>query len=166
MSAGTIALVVAAAKNGVIGREGRLPWHIPSELKRFKALTWGKPIIMGRKTWESLPRRPLPGRRNIVLTRQAGFAAEGAISVHSVDEALAAAGDADEIAVIGGGEIYAMFMPRAARIYLTEVDMVAEGDTKFPPLDMSLWRETEKENHPATEDGAPAYMLRILDRVS
>ena len=129
-----IVFVVAVSKNGVIGRGGGLPWHISSDLKRFKAITMGKPIIMGRKTWESLPKRPLPGRHNIVLTRQKGYLAEGATVAGSVEEALAGPRRerSDEIAVIGGAEIFTMFLPAVERIYLTEVDLDADGETLFP----------------------------------
>jgi dihydrofolate reductase len=159
-----VALVVAVSRNGVIGRDGGLPWRISSDLKRFKAITMGKPIIMGRKTWESLPRKPLPGRHNIVITRQRGFAAEGATIAQDRDSALAAAGDAGEIAVIGGGEIYAMFMDMASRIFLTEVDVTVEGDTLFPHLDKSLWQEVATESHAAEPGDTAGYELRILDR--
>jgi dihydrofolate reductase len=161
-----IALVVAMSRNGVIGRDGGLPWHISSELKRFKAITMGKPMIMGRKTWESLPKRPLPGRPNIIITRQNGFVAEGAAVVATPDAAIAAAGDAEEIAIIGGGEIYAMFLDRADRLYLTEVDVVVEGDTYFPSFDRSLWQEVSKEIHEPGVGDTAGYTLRILDRKS
>ena len=124
---------VARADNGVIGRDGGLPWHLPEDLRRFKALTMGKPMIMGRKTFASLPGR-LPGRRHIVLTRDAGWQAEGAAVARSADEALALAGDVEEIAVIGGAEVFALFMGRADRIELTEVHRAIEGDTRMPPL--------------------------------
>lgn len=161
-----IALVAALAKNGVIGREGGLPWRIPSDLKRFKAITMGKPIIMGRKTWEGLPRRPLPGRTNIVITRHAGFAAQGAFVAHDVAAALAIA-EAErpaEIAVIGGGEIYRLFLPLASRLYLTEVDLTATGDTYFPPFDPGLWHEVAREVHEAEPGDTAGYVLRILER--
>ncbi len=161
-----IALVVAVARNGVIGRDGGLPWHLSSDLKKFKEITMGKPVIMGRKTWESLPKRPLPGRRNIVITRQKGFVADGAMVVASPEEALAAAVGAEEIAVIGGGEIYDMFMVLADRIYLTEVALDVEGDTLFPAIEPAHWREVAREEHSqGPKDSAP-FTLRILDRVN
>jgi dihydrofolate reductase len=159
-----VALVVAVSRNGVIGRDGALPWHISSELKRFKAITMGKPIIMGRKTWDSLPRKPLSGRLNIVITRQPEFSADGATVVSSPEDALAAAKGAEEIAVIGGAEIYAMFFPRASRLYLTEVDLVVEGDAKFPSFDKALWKEVSKESHSPEGGDTAGYTLRILDR--
>ena len=161
-----ISFVVAVARNGVIGREGGLPWHISSDLKRFREITMGKPVIMGRKTWESLPRKPLPGRRNIVITRQAGFTAEGAEVVVSAGEALALTAGAPEVAVIGGGEIYRLFWPLVDRIYLTEVDLAVEGDTHFPALDPAQWREVGREQHPRGERDSAAFTLRILDRMT
>jgi dihydrofolate reductase len=160
-----IEFVVAVSRGGVIGRDGGLPWHIPSELKRFKQITMGKPVIMGRRTWESLPRKPLPGRLNIVITRQRGYRADGAIIAGSKTEALAAAGTADEIAIIGGGEIYALFMPDVRRIYLTEVELSADGDTRLPPLDPAVWTETAREEVAADAVlQVPGYVLRTLLR--
>jgi dihydrofolate reductase len=160
-----IAAVVAVSRNGVIGRDGGLPWHISSDLKRFKAITMGKPIIMGRKTWESLPRKPLPGRKNIVITRHAGFKAEGATVVSDVQAALQAAGNVDEIAVIGGGEIYQLFFPVTNRVYLTEVDMEVEGDTYFPPLEISEWQEVAREVVAAGPNDSAGFVLRTLDLI-
>ncbi len=162
-----ISFVVAVSRNGVIGRDGGLPWHISSDLKRFKAITMGKPVIMGRKTWESLPKKPLPGRCNIVVTRQADFAADGAVVVGDVDAALAvAAMEAPaEICVIGGGDIYRQLLPQANRIYLTEVQADVEGDTHFPPLPASTWRELSRE---VVEQGlldTAGFVLRVLERV-
>ena len=161
-----IVFVVAVARNGVIGRDGGLPWHISTDLQRFKALTMGRPVIMGRKTWESLPRRPLPGRRNIVITRQPGFRAEGAAVVASPEEALrlAAADRPEEIAVIGGGEIYRQFMALVDRIYLTEVDLAIAGDTHFPALPDTDWVETAREVHPQGPKDTAGFVLRVLDR--
>jgi dihydrofolate reductase len=133
-----IVLYVARADNNVIGRDGALPWRLPEDLKRFKAMTMGKPMVMGRKTFESFP-KPLPGRRHIVLTRDPGWRAEGAEAVHGIDEAIALAGDVPEIAVIGGAEIYRLFLPRARRIELTEVHRAPGGDAKMPPLGAG-WR--------------------------
>jgi dihydrofolate reductase len=147
-----LSLVVAMADNGVIGKDGALPWRIPDDMKRFKALTIGKPCIMGRKTWDSLPRKPLPDRPNIVITRDGEFRADGAIVVHSLDDALSHAGHAAEICVIGGAEIYKAALPRAGLIHLTEVHGDIDGDTRLPPFDRGAWRETARENH-ATAEG-------------
>ena len=155
-----IFLIYARAENGVIGRDNTLPWRISADLKRFKALTMGKPMIMGRKTFDSFP-APLPGRRHIVLTRDTAWQAEGAEPAHSVEQALALAGDG-EVAVIGGAEIYALFLPFADRIELTEVHAAYEGDTTIPTLD-SAWQETARDDHPAT-DKTPAYSFVTLTR--
>lgn len=139
-----ISLIVAASTNNVIGANGGLPWHLSDDLKRFKAITMGKPVVMGRKTFDSIG-RALPGRQNIVISRQAGFVAAGCDVVPSPDAALAAAGDAAEIMVIGGSQVYALFLPRAARVYLTRVHVEIAGDAHFPPLEPSAWRETARE---------------------
>ena len=128
-----ISIIVAASENNVIGREGELPWRLSDDLQRFKVITMGKPIVMGRKTWESIG-RPLPGRQNIVITRQPGFEARGCQVVGSTDEAIAAAEGADEVMIIGGSEIYALFLPVAGRIYLTRVHTEIEGDAFFRDL--------------------------------
>jgi dihydrofolate reductase len=138
-----IFFVVARADNGVIGKDNALPWRLPGDLKHFKALTMGKPMAMGRKTFESLPGL-LPGRRHIVLTRDVSWRADGAEVVHSVTEAIAAAGDAEALAVIGGAEIYTLFLPHTTRIELTEVHRSPEGDTKLPPLGPG-WRVAARE---------------------
>lgn len=136
---------LARAANGVIGRDGDLPWRIPEDLKRFKAMTLGKPMIMGRKTFESFP-QPLPGRRHIVLTRDPGWSADGAEVAHSPEAALALAGDVPEIAVIGGAEVFALFLPRADRIALTEVHGSPDGDAVVPPFDPAVWHEVSRED--------------------
>ena len=159
-----IAFVVAVSRNGVIGRAGGLPWHISSDLKRFKAITMGKPLIMGRKTWESLPKKPLPGRQNIVITRQKNYQAEGAVVVGDAASALAVAGEVEEICVIGGGEIFANFLAKADRIYLTEVDLEVEGDTRFPPIAPNQWLETAREIHTQGPKDSASFVLRVLDR--
>jgi dihydrofolate reductase len=138
-----IVLYVARADNGVIGRDGALPWKLTGDLKRFKALTMGKPMVMGRKTFESFP-SPLRGRRHIVLTRDPDWRAPEAEVAHGVEEAIALAGNVPEIAVIGGADIYRLFLPRAARIELTEVHRAPEGDTKMPPLGPG-WRVERRE---------------------
>lgn len=133
-----ISLIVAAAENDVIGRGGKLPWKLADDLQHFKAVTMGKPVIMGRKTWESLG-RPLPGRHNIVITRQAGFAAAGCTVVASPEAAVDAAVGAAEVMVIGGEEIFLHFLPIAGRIYLTRVHAAVSGDARLPPIDWSRW---------------------------
>ncbi len=153
--------VVAVAANGVIGSEGALPWHLPADLRHFKALTTGKPMIMGRKTFESLPGL-LPGRRHIVLTRDTAWAEEGAEVAHSPEAAIALA-NAPHIAVIGGAEIYGQFLPHADRIEWTEVQAEPDGDTHFPAFDRSEWTETAREEHPA--DGrTPGFAFVTLLR--
>lgn len=159
-------LIYARARNGVIGMDGQLPWHIPADLKHFKAFTLGKPMIMGRKTFESFP-KPLPGRRHIVLTRDAGWQAEGAEVVHSVAEAIETAQrshENGEVAVIGGAEIYALFLPLAKRVELTEVHADYDGDTYMPALPESEWQERAREDIPAG-DGEVAYSFVTLKRV-
>lgn len=153
-------LIFARAVNGTIGKDGALPWRIPTDLKHFKAMTTGKPMIMGRKTFESFP-SPLPGRRHIVLTRDSAWRAEGAEVAHSVDEALALAGEG-EVAIIGGAEIYALFLPHADRIELTEVQAEVEGDTHIPPPGPE-WIEIARTQHPA-RDGRPAFAFVTLKR--
>jgi dihydrofolate reductase len=154
----TLTLILARADNGVIGRDGGLPWHLPADLKRFKALTMGKPMIMGRKTFESFP-APLPGRRHIVLTRDSAWCAPGAEIARSPDEALRLAGG--DAAVIGGAEIFALLDDRADRVELTEVHCRPEGDTMVAPL--TGWREIAREDHPA-EGERPAYSFVTLER--
>jgi len=141
-----ISLVVARAENGVIGAGGGLPWRLEGDLPRFKQLTLGKPVIMGRKTWDSLPRKPLAGRTNIVLTRDAAFAADGAVVAHNLDAALHLA-DRDnpsEIMIIGGAEIFAAALPLASTVHLTEVHSAPEGDVVMPAFDREIWEETAR----------------------
>ena len=158
-----ITLVVARAQNGVIGRGGGLPWHIPADLKRFKALTMGSAMVMGRKTFDSLP-GILPGRRHIVITRDSGWEADGAEVAHSLEEALALSGD-DPVSVIGGAAIFELFLPIADRVELTDVLADIEGDTAMPdPRDGAAWKETEVAVH-APEDGRPGFRFVTLDRV-
>jgi dihydrofolate reductase len=157
-----ISLVLARADNGVIGDHGAIPWRIPEDMRRFKALTMGKPIIAGRKTWESFPKRPLDGRLNIVVTRTAGYEAPGATIARNLDEAIAAAGNADEIAIVGGAEIYLAALPRAEVVHLTEVHMDAKGDVTLPEFDRDVWVETAREEH-VTSAGL-AYSYVTLER--
>jgi dihydrofolate reductase len=145
-----VSLIVAVAKNRVIGNSGTLPWRFSSDLKTFKAITTGKAVIMGRKTWDSLPRKPLPGRLNIVVTRSAGFDAHGASVATSIEAALSLAVGQDEVMVIGGAEIYKAFLARADRIYATELDQIIAGDTTFGALSPDQWQETGREALSAT----------------
>jgi len=158
-----LTLIVARAENGVIGRDGGLPWRLPADLKRFKALTMGGVMIMGRRTFDSLP-GVLPGRRHVVITRDAGWSATGAEVAYSVEEALAIAGDGPRF-VIGGAEIFALFLPLAGRIELTEVAGDIPGDTVMPDPRGPEWREVWREEHGA-EDGRPAYRFITLERIS
>jgi dihydrofolate reductase len=161
-----IALIVAVAENGVIGRDGKLPWRIPEDMKWFRERTAGRPLIMGRKTWESFPKRPLPGRTNIVITRDASYEADGAVVVTSLAAALdVAAGERpEEIMVIGGAEIYRAALPLARRIYLTSVHGEIEGDTHFPAIDRSDWNEAIVGVYPSSAERAIGYSFVILDR--
>ena len=158
-----ISIIVAASANNVIGAQGDLPWRLSDDLKRFKTVTMGKPIVMGRKTWESIG-RPLPGRRNIVITRQQGFTAEGCDVVQSTDEAIAAAGDVGEIMVIGGSEVYGLFLPVAQRLYLTRVHADIDGDAFFPAVDEDKWQLVSDEAHPADNRNEYDFSFRIYER--
>jgi dihydrofolate reductase len=157
-----ISIVVAMADNGLIGRAGGLPWKLSADLRHFRAVTLGKPVIMGRRTWQSIG-RPLPSRQNIVISRDAAFRASGATVVDSPETALRAAEPAAEVMVIGGAEIYRAFLGQARRIYLTEVHGPVAGDTFFPDWSRAEWVEQSRENHPATLD-APAYSFVLLER--
>jgi dihydrofolate reductase len=150
-----IVLVVAIADNGVIGKDGSIPWHISEDLKRFKALTMGHTVVMGRKTWDSLPKKPLAGRANIVVTRQKDWHAEGATAASSLGAATA--GTSGQVMVIGGGEIYERALPLAARIELTEVHRDFDGDAKFL-FDRSGWHETAREDHVTPEGLRYSYV--------
>jgi dihydrofolate reductase len=156
-----IVMVLARARNGVIGREGGLPWRLPEDLRRFKRITMGAPMIMGRKTFDSLPGL-LEGRRHIVLTRDRDWSDDGALAVHSIDDALKAA-NAPHVWIIGGAEIYALFLDMADRIELTEVHADIDGDTHFSISDSSAWDEVARTSHVA-EDGRPAYDWVTLRR--
>ena len=166
-----VAIYVAIAENGVIGREGGLPWRLSSDLKRFKADTMGKPIIMGRKTWESFPKRPLPGRLNIVVTRDRTYEAEGGETASSLEEAISLAKvrarcmhDVDEICVIGGAQIYARALPLADRLHVTHVLGSVDGDTVFPPIDPAEWRVIRSEGHAAGERDSHATRYTVYER--
>ena len=157
-----IALIVAVAENGVIGRDGRLPWRLSADLQRFKALTMGKPVLMGRRTWESIG-RPLPGRRNVVISRQPGYRAAGAEVFADVDSALAAVATAPEVMVMGGAEIYRLLLPRAEVLYLTRVQARVEGDTFFPELDAG-WRRVEQQARAADAQNPYALTFERWER--
>ena len=161
-----IVFVVAIAENGVIGDRGKIPWRIAEDMRHFKAVSMGKPIIMGRKTWDSFPKKPLPGRTNIVVTRDRAFAAEGAVVVHSLDDALARAQaeSPEEIVIAGGADIYEALRDRADRIYLTEVHAAFEGDATLAPFERTRWHETAREDH-ATLEGL-RYSFVTLERVT
>jgi dihydrofolate reductase len=146
-----ITLIVARARNGVIGRNGTLPWRLPEDLAHFKRTTMGHPIVMGRKTWESIG-RPLPGRRSIVVSRQAGFVAAGAEVAPSLDAALSLCAGTEEVFVIGGAQLYREALPRAQRLLVTEIDADFDGDTAFPPLAPAQWSETAREHLPASAE--------------
>jgi dihydrofolate reductase len=158
-----LSLIVAMAENRVIGKDNDLPWRLPNDLKWFKKHTLGNPIIMGRKTWESIG-RPLPGRKNIVVTRNTDYVAEGCEIVHSLEDAIALVGCADEALVIGGAGLYEAALPKSDRIYLTQVDAHVDGDTVFPQFDTSEWTIRSEEAHPEDEKHAYAYTFRVLDR--
>jgi dihydrofolate reductase len=161
---------IAVARNRVIGRDGALPWRLKSDLAIFRAVTMGKPVIMGRKTWESLPGRPLKGRTNIVLTRDGSFEAKGALVCETFSEAVQIAREqaeedgADEVCVIGGASIFELALGRAGRLYLTEVAADVEGDVRLPPIDESRWREVRREAHPAGEGDDYPFTFRVLER--
>ena len=159
----SISLIVVRAQNGVIGRDNALPWRLPSDLRRFKQLTMGKPMLMGRRTFESIG-RALPGRVNLVLTRDPVWQAPGAIAVHSLDEAFERAGSAAELVVIGGAEVFRLVMPLAERIYLTDVHASMPGDTEFPELAPHEWHELEHSAHAADAEHAHAMTFRTLAR--
>ena len=166
-----LSLVFARARNGVIGKDGALPWRLKSDLALFKATTLFKPVIMGRKTWDSLPKKPLPGRLNVVLSRDGSFEPEQALVCETIGEALeiarehAADDGAEEVCVIGGAAIFAEAWPKAKRLYITEVQAEMEGDVVLPAFDESLWRETRREEHPAGPDDDYPFVFRVLDRI-
>ncbi|HID54095.1 MAG TPA: dihydrofolate reductase [Anaerolineae bacterium] len=162
----TISLIVAMDRNRLIGTAGSIPWHLPDDMGWFVKQTIGKPVIMGRKTYDSIPPRfkPLQGRHNIILTRQLDYAAPGCAVVHSPEAALAAAGDAPEIIIGGGAALYRRFLPQAGRLYLTLVDGAFSGDVYFPEWDTAVWRETFRQTHPADERHPHPFTWLILER--
>ena len=158
-----VSLVAAMGRNRVIGKDNALPWNMPADMKRFRGLTRGKPVIMGRKTYESIG-RALPDRKNIVITRDAGYRAEGCVIAHSPAAALAAAGAAEEIMIIGGERIFQEFLPIAAKIYLTVIDADFEGDARFPEWNADEWRETAREERAADAANPHPYVFLTLER--
>ena len=164
-----LVIVAAIARNGVIGDGAKLPWRIPGDLRRFRELTLGKPVIMGRKTWEAIG-RPLPGRETIVVTRDTAFAASGALVAGSVDAALALgaaraeAMGAREVILAGGGDLYAQLIDAADRLCLTEIDLEARGDTRFPAIDPVKWVETARESHPAGPGDDAGFSFVTFER--
>jgi dihydrofolate reductase len=162
----TISFVVAAATNNAIGKDGKLPWHLPNDLKHFKNITWGMPVVMGRKTFDSLG-KVLPGRKNIVITRQPGWMKEGTVAVKTIEDALFLAKEADakEIMVIGGGQIFKMLFDKAKRIYLTRVEAEPEADTFFPVIDAKHWWLASQKNHEADENNAYNYSFQVWERI-
>ena len=165
-----LALIAAVADNGTIGRDGGLPWRLSNDLRYFRSITMGKPVIMGRRTYESIG-KPLPGRANIVVSRNGSFAPDGVTVAADLDaaiaaaEALAAEAGADEILVIGGAALYDAALPRADRLYLTEVHAGIDGDVHFPPFDRSAWREVSRTAHPAGEKDEHPHSFVVLDRI-
>ena len=159
-----LAIVVAASTNNVIGRNGKLPWHISEDLKRFRQLTIGKPVVMGRRTHDSIG-RPLPLRRNIVISRQAGLQLRGCEVAASPDDALALAAGADEIMIVGGERIYKALLPRTTRIHMTRVHAVVEGDAFFPALQLHQWRLEWSQPHPATAEQPLSFTFETFERI-
>ena len=170
MSRPILSIVAARARNGVIGLRGALPWRLKSDMALFKATTLGKPVIMGRKTWDSLPKTPLPGRANLVLSRDGTFEPKGAVVCERFEEAVAMAREqavedgSDEACVIGGTALFALALPKARRLYLTEVEADVEGDAMFPPIEEPNWREVRREALPAGDGDDYAFTFRVLER--
>lgn len=160
-----ISFVVAAALNNGIGKNGIMPWHLPNDLRHFKNITWGMPVVMGRKTFDSLG-KPLAGRKNIVITRQQDWKAEGAVAVKSIEDALFLVKETDvkEAIVIGGGEIFKMLFEKAGRIYMTRVEAEPEADTFFPAIDPKKWKLVSQKNHEADEKNPFNYSFQVWER--
>ena len=159
-----VSLIVAMARNRVIGDGNRIPWHLPADLKRFKALTMGHHIVMGRKTWESI-NRLLPGRTTVIVARNAQFAVAGAKIARSIEDALQQCGDDPEIFVIGGEQVFRAALPYATRLYLSAIDADIEGDTYMPPIDLSAWQLTREESHAAEAPGTLPWRFLVYDRL-
>ncbi len=162
-----LSFVVAMDRSFLIGVGGELPWHLPEDMKHFRKVTMGKPVLMGRKTYESIPKRfrPLAGRTNIVLTRQQDFQAPGCLVVHSLDEALSVASGQPELMVIGGAQLYEQLLPLAQRLYLTSVDAKFKGDVFFPKLNMNEWQEISRQEYSPNEKHAVPFTIFVLDRL-
>lgn len=160
-----ISIIVAVSEDWGIGKGNELLWHIPEDLKRFKKLTFGNSLIMGKKTWESLPRKPLPGRKNIVLTDDPRELIEFSITAYSLEDALSKCEKKDEIFVIGGGSVYRQFMPITDRLYITHIHKIAPADVFFPEIDPLIWKIVEKEDFKSTESEGPAYTYIIYERI-
>ncbi|MFU1505310.1 type 3 dihydrofolate reductase [Aeromonas veronii] len=160
-----ISMIAAMAHDRVIGKDNQMPWHMPADLAHFKRVTLGKPVLMGRKTFESIG-RPLPGRRNLVISRNPDYQAEGIEVVGSVEAALAllAGSSVEELMVIGGGHLYAEMLPSADCLYLTQIDLAVEGDTRFPAFDDGQWQRIECESHPADEKNPHPYSFETWQR--
>lgn len=158
-----IAAIVAMSENRVIGKDNKMPWHLPADLRHFKRITWNKPILLGRKTWKSIG-RALPGRTNVVITRDVDFQAEGCLVVNSIEAALAAVSNDNEIFIIGGATLYAQMLPRIERLYMTLIHAQFEGDTFFPEIDLAEWREVSRENFDPDEENPYSYSFITLDR--
>lgn len=158
-----ISLIAAMDKNRVIGKGNKLPWDLPADMQHFRDLTRGKPVIMGRKTFESIG-RPLPERTNIIMTREKSFQSPGCVVVHSPEEAVQAAGNTEEVMVIGGSSIYEQFLPIANRIYLTIIDQEFDGDAHFPEFDKNEWKEAAREDHEADEKNPYRYTFLTYEK--
>ena len=159
-----IALIAAVADNGIIGIENRMPWHLPADMRYFRHTTTGKPVLMGRLTFESIGAKPLPRRQNVVVTRDPSYTAPGCDVVDSIDAALELVKDAEEVMIMGGISFYAQMLPRAQRFYLTEVHADIEGDASFPEFDRAEWREVSREEHPADDENPYPYACVVLER--
>jgi len=159
-----ISIIVAVSEDWGIGKNNELLWHISEDLKRFKSLTTGKTVIMGKKTWESLPKRPLPGRRNIVLTDNLSETFENAVTVYSINDAISKCEESEEVFIIGGGSIYRQFMPVADRLYITHVHKKTPADVYFPEIDLKLWKVTEREEFKEGEGNSIPYTYTIYER--
>ena len=158
-----LTIIAAMARNRVIGKDNRLPWYLPADLQHFKKITMGKPMIMGRRTWESLPGL-LPGRRHIVITRDLAYKADGAEVAHSLEQAIQLAGDVEESMLVGGANLYAQALDIADRMQLTEIDLDVDGDAWFPEFDRSVWREVERQKHERDEKNQSSYSFVTLEK--